>query len=214
MRPLLPILLLALLAPAPWTRAAPDADAAALDALLADLARPPPSAVDFVEVRESALLDAPVRSTGRLEQPDADTLVRDVRTPQRERTVIRDGRVEMEREGRRVRRFSLDRAPELRGLLASFRGMLGGDSTLLTEHYRTALETADDGRWSLSLAPRDPRLAQHVRQIVLQGPKGDVACMHIEQTESGGSLTLLGRAAERAADIDDMDALRALCGGE
>lgn len=205
---------MALTGAATSTHAAPESDPQTLQALLAELARPAPAGVDFVEVRESALLDTPVRVSGRLERPDDRTLVREVHVPQRERTTIRDERVEIEREDGRTRSFGLNRAPELRGLLASFRGVLGGDPALLEEHYATALSTAEDGRWSLGLNPRDPRLARHVRQVVLQGPAGDIACMRVVQADGGDSLTLLGDAAARADGIEDLDALHALCGGE
>ena len=111
-----------------------------LDAVLNALAQPAPTVTPFVERRESALLTVPLTVLGRLEQPDADTLVRVVEAPHAERSTVRDGRVELVREGEPTRRFSLRRAPELAALLDSFRALLSGQRNLLTEHYTVAFE--------------------------------------------------------------------------
>ena len=59
----------------------PSATASAVDAswILARLARPAPTRTDFVELRGSPLLKAPLRIEGEYRRPDDDTLVRAVR---------------------------------------------------------------------------------------------------------------------------------------
>lgn len=165
-----------------------------------------------MELRESALLARPLRLEGRLQHPDDSTLVRAVEAPYRERTTIHAERVEIVRDGQPPRRFSLERAPELAGLLASFRALLGGDRALLEQHYALALESGA-AAWTLALTPRDPRLRERVRRIVLHGPTGDLGCMELAQTDGGGSLLLLGAKAEAAAQLQDPEALRRLCRG-
>lgn len=192
------------------TAAAPEPLADRVDALLATLKRPTPTETAFVELRESALLDRPLRLEGRLRHPDAATLVREVVRPYRERTTIRAERVEIARDGQPPRRFSLERAPELAGLLASFRALLGGDRALLEQHYALALESGA-AAWTLRLMPRDPALARRVARIVLHGPTGELECMEFSQADSGGSMLLLGAKAEAAAKIEDAAKLHALC---
>ncbi len=165
-----------------------------------------------MELRESALLDRPLRLQGRLRHPDATTLVREVETPYRERTTIRAERVEIARDGQLLRRFSLERAPELAGLLASFRALLGGDRALLEKHYALALESGA-AAWTLTLTPRDPRLLERVSRVVLHGPTGELGCMELGQPDGGGSLLLLGANTEAAAQLQDPEALRRLCRG-
>ena len=58
------------------------------DWILKALARPAPMRTDFVEVRDSPLLKAPLRLSGEYRRPREDTLVREVRAPYRETTTI------------------------------------------------------------------------------------------------------------------------------
>ena len=55
-----------------------------------------PSRTPFVELRGSALLEAPLRVTGEYRRPEADVLVRAVAAPHPETTTIRDGTITVE----------------------------------------------------------------------------------------------------------------------
>jgi hypothetical protein len=169
---------------------------AALDALLAALARPTPASTAFVERRESALLEAPLLLRGNLRQPDADTLLREVESPYRERSTIRAERVVVEREGSAPRRFALRQAPELGALLDSFRALLGADRALLERHYRVQLAGDIEANWRLQLEPRASRRAQRIAAIELYGEGGELLCLALRQADGGGSRMLLGAAAE------------------
>lgn len=189
-----PRLLWLLLAIAGSTAAAEPAADAALDALFAALARPPPTATAFVERRESALLDAPLLLSGRLERPAVGELARTVDTPYRERTTIRDDQVRVEREGSRERRFSLRRAPELAAVLASFQAVLDGDRRALDPHY-TVASTPHAGGWTITLSPRQARLGRRIGRIELHGRDGELACIAMRGGKAGDSLMLVGAAA-------------------
>ena len=101
----------------PWTapsaappEATPAEDAtpaSAIDAgwILSKLARPAPTHTDFVELRGSKLLKAPLRIEGQYSRPADDTLVRAVHAPYVETTTIRNGEAKIERNGK-VRTFS------------------------------------------------------------------------------------------------------------
>lgn len=199
---------------APSWAAAQAGDAEAVDSgwILRSLARPAPASTPFVELRESALLDAPLRVSGQYRRPDEDTLVRQVDAPYAETTTIRGGRATVEREGRPPRSFSLSRAPELAGLQASFGALLAGDHAALERHY--AIRTAGEpGGWVMTMAPRDAALARRVRDIVLYGRNDELHCI---QTRSAGDevqRTLLGSAAQAAPDAADAQAVQALCHG-
>ena len=56
-------------------------------------------------------------------------------TPYAEVTELRGENVVVEREGSKPRRFALDRAPELRGMLASFGAILKGDRPMLDRYF-------------------------------------------------------------------------------
>lgn len=180
-------------------------------ALLRALAQPAPAQTRFVERRDSALLSEPLWLVGELSQPDADTLVREVRSPYLERATIRDGRVTVERADGRSRRFALRRAPELAALLASFRALLAGDATQLAAHFDSALTRGDDGRWTLLLSPREPKLRERIAALVLHGRGDTLACLALQPVGGDRSLMLLGPAAEAVSPPADA-ALREHCG--
>lgn len=207
--------LLALLA-MPWaalSAAPPEAAAStpAIDAgwILSKLARPAPTHTDFVELRDSRLLKAPLRIEGVYSRPDDATLVRDVRAPYLETTTIRNGEATIERSGK-SRRFSLDRAPELQGLQASFGAMLSGDRALLERFYAIdAGGTRED--WQLRLVPRDKALASKVRDIVLHGRGAELRCIQTRPVQGDMQRTLLAGAARSARNVTDPARLAALC---
>ncbi|NUS37581.1 MAG: fatty acyl CoA synthetase [Lysobacter sp.] len=210
LRPLLLALLASsLLVKAPPLCAAPEA---AVDAgwILSKLQRPTPSSTTFVELHDSPLLKAPLRLSGEYRRPDADTLVREVRTPYAETTTIHAGEVTIERAGKGPRTFSLARVPELSGLQASFGALLSGDRQLLEQHYRVASDGART-HWTLTLVPEDAALARKVRQIVLHGRGAELRCIETQPVQGPVQRTLLAGAARDAAGIADSGALARLC---
>ena len=193
--------------------AAPEA---AVDAgwILARIARPVGSHTPFVEVRGSKLLKAPLRLSGEYRRPDAATLVREVRSPYVETTTLHAGEAVIERAGQAPRRFALSRVPELAGVQASFGALLAGDRERLERHFRVAGGGARDD-WTLTLVPRDPTLAQRLREVVLHGRGAELRCIETRPAGDGAvQRTLLAGAATRAATTTDAAALAALCSGD
>lgn len=187
------------------------ASANAVDAswILARLARPAPTRTDFVELRGSPLLKAPLRIEGEYQRPDEDTLVRAVRAPYVETTTIRGGEASIARGGK-TRHFSLSRAPELQGLQASFGAMLSGNRAELERHYAIDAE-GTRAHWSLQLVPRDKALAAKVRDIVLYGRGAELRCIETRPVKGDLQRTLLAGAARAARGDADAAALATLC---
>jgi hypothetical protein len=185
----------------------------AIDAgwILSKLARPAPTRTDFVELRGSPLLKAPLRIEGEYSRPNVDTLVRAVRAPYVETTTIRNGEATIERNGK-ARTFSLSRAPELQGLQASFGAMLAGDRAQL-ERYYTIVADGTRQAWTLHLAPRDRALAAKVRDIALHGRGAELRCIETRPVKGNLQRTLLAGAARSARTATDAAALAALCTG-
>ena len=172
-----------------------------------------PSTTPFVELRGSALLDAPLRVSGEYRRPAADVLVRVVHAPHPESTTLRDGTIELERNGK-VRRFALSRAPELAGLQASFGALLSGDRTALSEHYAIT-STGTRNHWKLTLTPKGEELAQQVRDIVLYGRGAELRCIETRTpADAQPQRTLLASAARAAGQADDAAAFAGLCHGD
>lgn len=200
--------------PPSWAQDRPAGTEAGVEArwILARLARPVPARTAFVELRESRMLEAPLRIAGEYLRPDARTLVREVRAPYRETTTIRDDEATIEREGRPPRRFRLSRAPELVALQAGFGALLAGDLAALERHYALRPGGTRE-RWTLAMTPKDPALAARVREVALYGRGAELYCIETRPAEGEPQRTLLaGAAAAAAADLD-ASGLAALCHG-
>lgn len=162
--------------------------------VLRALARPAPSATDFVEIRGSALLKQPLQISGQYRRPDRDTLVREVRSPYRETTTIAQGQAVVAREGKAEQRYPLDRVPELAGIQSSFGALLEGDAQALQRQYRVQSQGTLQ-QWQLQLQPRDPALLKRVRAIRLYGDGGELRCIVTVPARGDVQRTLLGTAA-------------------
>ncbi len=193
------------LAPCAWSQGGVDSDA-----LLRALARPAPAATAFVEVRDSPMLKAPLRLSGEYRRPDADTLVREVRAPYAETTTLRGGEATLERAGKPPRTFALSRAPELASLQSSFGALLAGDTAALHAHYRIEASGTRE-RWVLQLVPRDAKLAARLRNLRLHGRGDELRCIETMPAKGEVQRTLMGAAAQAAAEGAD---LAALCRGQ
>lgn len=171
-----------------------------------------PSSTPFLELRESSLLDAPLRVSGEYRRPSLDVLVRVVQAPHRETTTLRGGTIEIERNGR-TRRFAASRAPELAGLQAGFGALLAGDVDTLKQHFAIA-SRGTRGNWILALQPTEPALAARLRNIVLHGQGSEVRCIETRPVDGALQRTLLAGTAVAAAKVADPRALAALCRGD
>lgn len=183
------------------------------DALLASLVRPAPDTTVFVEVRHSALLTAPMVVAGQLEHRADGALVRRVETPYRETTELHGENVTVERAGSKPRRFSLDRAPELRGMLASFGALLRGDRATL-ERYFTVTARGETARWQIELTPRDEKLRRRLATILVDGSSDRPRCFTLSEPDGDASIMALGvREPSSLPASLERDALQAWCAG-
>lgn len=160
-------------------------------ALLARLSRPAPDTTTFVEVRYSGLLAEPLVASGRLEHRADGALVREVLEPYRETTTLQGENVRVEREGSRPRSFSLDRAPELRGMLSSFGALLAGDLGMLERHF-TVTTRGTDAQWRIELAPLDEKLKRRLASIEVDGAQDRARCFTLTEPDGDASVMTLG----------------------
>jgi hypothetical protein len=159
--------------------------------LLARLARPAPDTTTFVEVRYSGLLAEPLVAAGRLEHRTDGALVREVLEPYRETTTLKGENVRLVREGSKPRSFSLDRAPELRGMLSSFGALLAGDLALLERHFAVTTRGKNDG-WRIELIPTDEKLERRLARIVVDGALEHARCFTMSEPDGDASVMALG----------------------
>ncbi len=184
------------------TAAAPGAganlDAAAnsseLDSLLHRLARPAPSSTPFIEARFSPLLSRPLVVSGELRYLGPQSLARIVEKPYRERAEIRGDAVTVQRGDQAAQHFSLDQAPEMRSLVASFSALLAGDVAALRHSFALDLHGAER-QWTIGLTPLDPRVHQRIRSIIVNGSGSEPRCLTTFQANDDTDVMLLDGAA-------------------
>lgn len=194
--------------------AAPEPATSRVDAdwILRTLAQPAPMRTDFVELRGSPMLKAPLRLQGEYRRPDNATLVREVREPYAETTTLRQGQASIARPGKPVRNFALSRAPELAQLQAGFGAMLSGDRALLETQYQLAPHGTRE-QWTLLMTPLHSKLKTQLQGITLHGRGEELRCIETRPAKGDLQRTLLGSAAKAATANATANALADLCHG-
>jgi len=159
--------------------------------------RAPPVSTAFVEYRFSHLLKKPLQTSGTLEYRADGVLARNVDTPYRETTEVTGDQVRIQRAGKPARTLALQRAPQLRVLLGSFRALLEGHFAPLADDFDVTLAEAAP-HWTLTLKPRDASLAKHLARIDVFGSADRPGCLEAVEPDGDGAITLLGGPAPGA----------------
>jgi hypothetical protein len=171
-----------------------------LETLGRTLARVPPVTASFVEYRFSRVLKRPARASGMLEYRADGVMVRNVQSPRPERSEVVGGEVHVQRGDRPVQTIPLQRAPQLRILLASFRALLDGRLEALEQDFTLSL-TVTEGSWNLELRPRDKRIARYLSRIEVYGNGSRPHCLEAMEPDGDATLTFFDGAEPR--DIGD-----------
>jgi hypothetical protein len=137
----------------------------------------------------------PLVVSGQLEYLGPGTLARTVQEPYHERSEIRGDTATVEREGEPPRRFSLERAPQMQALVASFAGLLSGNYTALERNFTLDLH-GDASHWLLGLVPRNAQVRASIRSITVSGSDSQPRCLTTFQANEDTTVLLLGSAAK------------------
>ena len=175
------------------------------------MGQPAPTRTAFAEARFLHVLDRPLISSGELAWLGGDKLQRHVDKPQNETATIADGEVTQQREGKRPRHFSLKHAPQLQALLDSFVALLSGDAGRLRQGFEIHLAGDPASLWTLTLAPRDARVAKTVASIAIDGKGSQSRCMRMLEADGDLAVDLLGPMATRMPEAPTRAALNSLC---
>jgi hypothetical protein len=172
--------------PLPAAAQSPRLDLRTLTGLLAQRRT---AEAQFTEERHVAGFDGPLRASGTLSFTAPDRFVRQVLEPRPESMSVQGNTIVLRRGGR-SRQMTLDAVPELTALVEAMRGTLNGDAALLQRHFETRVE-GDPGRWTLTLLPRDARLASQVREMQIAGQAGEIRSVGLWMTNGDRSLMLV-----------------------
>jgi outer membrane lipoprotein-sorting protein len=184
LRTLLAVGLAALLAAAlPVARAA----SGDLQELMQLLAARRHGQVDFVEQHFLKVLKRPVESYGVMIYDAPQRLEKRTVEPRAESLVLDGDDLTIQRKGR-THVLQLAAYPSILPLIESLRATLAGDLPALERLFNVDF-TGSLERWTLTLAPRDAKVAKTVSQVRIDGSRGDLR--KVEILEAGGDRSLM-----------------------
>lgn len=162
-------------------------DLAALSQLLAQRKS---AEAHFTEERVVSGFDSPLRASGTLSFTAPDRFARYTVEPRAESMVVEGNTLVLKRGGR-TRTMAVDAVPELGALIEAVRGTFGGNAATLQKHFETRVE-GSAAQWTLTLKPRDSRLAAQVRELQIVGQGSDPRS--VELWLAGGDRSLMSIA--------------------
>ncbi len=135
---------------------------------MAHLAEAPSRRASFVEEKQFAALDAPLRSGGRLDYRKPDHLEKVTTEPHYEKLVVDGDRLVVESGSDAPRVVELDGQPGIRTLVDTIRGALSGNLALLRQSYDLS-GSGTPAAWQVVLHPRDAAVSRLVKEVRLAG---------------------------------------------
>ncbi len=141
----------------------------------------------FTEERHVSGIEGPLRAAGTLSFVAPDRFTRNVTDPRPE-TMEVQGNLLVLRRGGRTRQMTVDAIPELMALIEAVRGTLTGNAVLLEKFFKAQVE-GNAARWTLTLVPRDARLATQVRELKITGLQSDMRS--VELWLAGGDRSVM-----------------------
>ncbi|MCB1906692.1 MAG: outer membrane lipoprotein carrier protein LolA [Rhodocyclaceae bacterium] len=156
-----------------------------VDELMRSLAAAAGGRVAFVERKSIAILDEAVVSRGEMRFTPPARLERLTREPSEESMVLDGDRLSIRRDGRHFD-LELRNHPQAAALIDSIRGTLAGDREALEASFALSLAGSRQA-WRLDLLPSDPRVAEIVLRIHVEGSAGRVALIDILQADGDRS---------------------------
>jgi outer membrane lipoprotein-sorting protein len=160
-----------------------------LNALAALLAQRKSAEARFTEERVVGGIDEPLRASGTLSFSAPDRFVRHTLAPQEESMVVEGNNLTLKR-GKRTRQMTLDAVPEVTALVEAVRGTFNGNAPTLQKHFNTQVE-GSAAQWTLTLKPREGRLAQQVRELQIVGQGSELRSIALWLSGGDRSLMLI-----------------------
>lgn len=168
-------------------RASADPGPATLEALMAGMARAPGVYAEYREVKEMALLSAPIETRGVLHFIPPDRMLRETLEPQVSSLVVDGRRVEY-RDASGAAPVDLSADPSAREFIDNFTTIFRGDLAALREKYEVRFE-AEPPRWRLVLEPRDALLRRFVASLTLEGESETMREMRMVEQDGDRTTT-------------------------
>lgn len=164
------------------------AEALSVEHLQRLLQEAPHAEVRFTETRESRWLAAPIESSGTM-RSSALVLEKRVERPHPETWRILSDRMQVTVPGTDgVKEVMLDQAPVAAALANALRSVMAGRLDALNEDFQLTL-SGDEREWALQLTPRHADVARQLKQISLQGARGRLLVIVIQESQGDRTTT-------------------------
>ncbi len=149
--------------------------------------------VTFTERKYIAILDRPIDSSGELRFDAPDRLEKRTLKPRPETLLLEGDRVTA-RRGHREHVLDLKQYPQVVPFIESIRATLAGDRSALERVFELKFDGSLE-HWTLSLTPRDAKLAGTVRDIRIEGESDRIHTVEIREADGDHSLLTIGPEA-------------------
>lgn len=166
--------------------AAAAVDGWTLEHLMQTLGKQRSGQATFSERKYLAVLDQPVESSGELRFRAPDRLEKITLKPRPESLVLEGSTLTVTR-GKKQLVLRLSDYGEVAAFIDSIRATLAGDRATLERTYALHLSGSAE-RWTLTLLPRDPRMAEVVLKIIIAGARGQLREIEILQADGDRSV--------------------------
>jgi outer membrane lipoprotein-sorting protein len=143
--------------------------------------------VEFVEQHFLALLKRPAESSGVMTYDAPNRLEKRTLEPRPETLLLDGDELTIERKGR-TRVLDLAAYPSILPFVESLRATLAGDLPALERAFNVDFAGTLE-RWTLTLTPRDPKVAKTVARVRIDGTRA--ALLHVEILEADGDRSLM-----------------------
>jgi outer membrane lipoprotein-sorting protein len=160
-----------------------------IDQLMLLLAKAKPNRASFIEKKYISMLDRPVESSGELSYTPPDRLEKRTIKPKPEIMIVEGDTLKLER-GHQKYTLQLQDYPELGGFIDSLRGTLAGDRAVLEQAFQLKLDGSND-QWTLTLLPKESKVATAVKQVKISGKQENVRSIEILQANGDHSVMII-----------------------
>lgn len=155
--------------------------------LMRELGQVKRSQARFTERKYLKVLKAPLVSSGTLVYTAPDKLEKRTLQPRRESLLIDGDVLTVETADGKRRTLRMQDYPVLRAFVESIRATLGGDGATLERYYKVDLDGSRE-RWQLYLAPRERSMSQAISQIRIDGGRGRVERIEVQEARGDRSV--------------------------
>ena len=153
-----------------------------IDHLMQSLSHAKPGRARFVEKKSLTMLENPIESSGRLRFIAPDILEMHTLKPKNEVMRIQGDVLTIDHQD-----IPLEDHPELQAFIDSIRGTLTGNRQMLERYFHLSLD-GSKGNWTLTMLPRQKKLADLIQHILVSGSNDTVTGIEILKTNRDRSL--------------------------